>query len=107
MRKGIFTVVAAVLLVVAVAAQQSPKPAAPKPAAAKPAAPKPATAGGAADQAKIRLAMSGAPADIAKNAAIMDVDEKGQMKQLRAGTNGWTCMPSARGAAGAAGFHSR
>jgi hypothetical protein len=55
------------------------------------------------DQAKIRAAMKGAPADIAKNAAVVDMDAKGQMKQLRAGTNGWTCMPSAGGAAGAAG----
>ncbi len=88
---------AAILSVVAVVAQQAaaPKPAAPKPAAA--------AAGGAGDEAKIRLAMTGAPADVSKNAAIMDVDAKGQMKQLRAGTNGWTCMPSAGGAAGVAG----
>ena len=98
MRKGLFTVMAAVLAVVAVAVAQ--QPAAPKPAAAKPAA---AAAGAAGDQAKIREAMTGAPADVAKNAAIMDVDAKGQMRQLRAGTNGWTCMPSAGGAAGAAG----
>ena len=98
MRKGLFTVMAAVLAVVAVVVAQ--QPAAPKPAAAKPAA---AAAGAAGDQAKIREAMMGAPADVAKNAAIMDVDAKGQMRQLRAGTNGWTCMPSAGGAAGAAG----
>jgi hypothetical protein len=89
MRKTGFTLMATVLLVAAVVAQQ-------------PTTQKPAAKGGG-DQAKIRLAMTGAPADIAKNATIMDVDEKGQMKQLRAGTNGWTCMPSAGGAAGAAG----
>jgi hypothetical protein len=100
MRKTLFTALTAFLGVVAVVAQQAPKPAAPKPAAPKGVA---AAAGGAADQAKIREAMAGAPADIAKNAAIMDVDAKGQMRQLRAGTNGWTCMPSAGGAAGAAG----
>jgi hypothetical protein len=64
---------------------------------------KPGAKAGTSNQAKIRLAMTGAPADVAKNATIMDVDQKGQMKQLRAGTNGWTCMPSAGGAAGAAG----
>jgi hypothetical protein len=89
MRKTGFTLVATVLLGAALVAQQ-------------PTTQKPAAKGGG-DQAKIRLAMTGAPADIAKNATIMDVDEKGQMKQLRAGTNGWTCMPSAGGAAGAAG----
>ena len=91
MRKTIFTLMVPVLVGVTLVAQQSTTPK------------KPAAKGGTANQAKIRLAMSGAPADIAKNATIMDVDEKGHMKQLRAGTNGWTCMPSAGGAAGAAG----
>ena len=101
MHKAIFTLMATVFAVAAVVGQQ---PAAPKSTAQKPAAPKAAAAAGAAgDQAKIRLAMTGAPADIAKNAAIMEPDEKGMMKTLRPGTNGWTCMPSAGGAAGAAG----
>jgi len=67
---------------IAVAAQQA---ATPKQAAAT-------TRGPMTDAAKVRMAMSAAPADIAKGAAIMDMDEKGAMKQLRAGTNGWTCM---------------
>ena len=59
----------------------TPKAAAPKMAAAQ----------------KIANAMSAAPAVISKKATIMDWPEKegGQPKQLRAGTNGWVCFPSA------------
>jgi hypothetical protein len=90
-----------VLLVVAcwgVSAQQPTTPPAPK---AKAAAEK---TGGAANPAKIRDAMSAAPADVAKNATIMDWPEKpgAPMKQLRAGTNGWMCMPTT-GAGGGVG----
>jgi len=59
------------------------------------------TAKGADALGKTRQAMSAAPDDIGKNAAIVEMDQNGQMKQLRAGTNGWTCMPSRRGTAGA------
>jgi hypothetical protein len=59
------------------------------------------TAKGTDALAKIRQVMSAAPDDIGKNAAIVEMDQNGQMKQLRAGTNGWTCMPSRRGTAGA------
>jgi hypothetical protein len=50
------------------------------------------------DAAKLHLAMTAAPADITKGATIVDVDDKGAMRQLRAGTNGWTCtvMPTAK-----------
>jgi hypothetical protein len=85
--KSIFTVTGALLLGATLAAQ-SPAPAKP---AANP------------NAAKIRMAMSAAPSDISKNATIMDIDPTGGMKTLRKGTNGWTCMPSAGGAAGAAG----
>lgn len=64
---------------------------------------KPKGQAGTGDQAKIQMAMTGAPTDISKNATIMDVDSTGHMTELRKGTNGWTCMPSAGGAAGAAG----
>ena len=64
---------------------------------------KPAAKAGSADQAKIREAMTGGPADISSKATIVEMDEKGGMKQLRAGTNGWTCMPSTGGVVGAAG----
>jgi hypothetical protein len=47
-------------------------------------------------EAKIAEAESAAPADIAKNATIMDwpAEEGGQPTELRSGTNGWTCFPS-------------
>jgi len=64
---------------------------------------KPAVAPKASVAAKIRDAMSAAPPDIAKGAMIMDWPDSptGQMKQLRAGTNGWMCMPSTGGGVGA------
>jgi hypothetical protein len=91
MRKTVVTLIATILACVPVVAQRSPTPK------------KPAAKGGAATQAKIRLAASAAPADIGRGATIMEMDAKGQMKQLRAGTNGWTCMVSTGGKAGAAG----
>lgn len=65
---------------------------------------KPAAKTGGASAAKIRDAMSAAPAAISKNAMIMDWPDKAgaPMKQLRAGTNGWMCMPST-GAGGGIG----
>lgn len=47
-------------------------------------------------QTKIQQAMRAAPADITASATIMDWPEKDgmPMKHLRAGSNGWTCMPS-------------
>lgn len=53
----------------------------------KPAAPKAAPA--AQDAALIKSAMAAAPLEIAKDATIMN----GDMKVIRQGTNGWTCMP--------------
>ena len=55
-----------------------------------------APAASPAVQAKIRQAMQAAPSEISAKAAVMDWPEKDgmPMKQLRAGTNGWTCMPS-------------
>ncbi len=46
------------------------------------------------DAAKIKLAMSAAPADISRDAAVMEPGPNGTMKQLKAGTNGWMCMPA-------------
>lgn len=45
---------------------------------------------------KIQNAMSAAPPELAGSATIMDwpETEDGEMRELRAGTNGWTCMPS-------------
>src|SRR5258707_9976600 len=81
MRRLLILPAAILLSSIAAAAQQTGVPkAAP---AAKPAM---------SAAAKIRLATSAAPADVAKGATVMDTDDKGAMKQLRAGTNGWTCM---------------
>ena len=44
------------------------------------------------DSAKIARAMSAAPPEISRKAAVMEMTADGKMKQLRAGTNGWLCM---------------
>jgi hypothetical protein len=44
-------------------------------------------------QAKIDRALSAGPADIAKGATVAEMDAQGKMIILRAGTNGFTCMP--------------
>ncbi len=51
-------------------------------------------------QVKIARAMSAAPAAIATNATIADVDAKGKMTVLRKGTNGFTCFPGHIGVIG-------
>src|SRR5512143_369609 len=50
----------------------------------------------ATDAQKIREAISAGPAEITKNATIMDWPDApgGQPRQLRAGSNGWVCYPS-------------
>lgn len=45
------------------------------------------------DAQLIRQALSAAPARIAKNAAVMAPGPDGNMRQLRAGTNDFTCLP--------------
>jgi hypothetical protein len=56
---------------------------------AKAAAAKPAVS----DAALIKSAMRAAPASVAKNATIVEMGADGKMRTLRAGTNGFTCMP--------------
>jgi hypothetical protein len=41
----------------------------------------------------IKSAESAAPAAIAHNASIVTMDASGNMKTLRNGSNGWTCLP--------------
>jgi hypothetical protein len=48
--------------------------------------------GSTSDAATIAKAVSAAPPEIRKNATVMGFGSDGQMKQLRAGTNGWMCM---------------
>lgn len=45
------------------------------------------------DAAMIASAMSAAPDAVSAAATILGFDEKMQPRTLRAGTNGWTCMP--------------
>ena len=44
------------------------------------------------DAAKVQRALASGPADITKGAAVVAVDATGTMRELRKGTNGWTCM---------------
>jgi hypothetical protein len=55
----------------------------------------PAASGAAKSSDPVASAESAAPAAIAHDAAIVTADANGGMKQLRAGKNGWTCMPDA------------
>jgi hypothetical protein len=77
------------------AAAQSAQPAKPAAPAAKPAAPPggPAHKGPKTDKEKIANAMTAAPRAVASKATIMDMDDKGQMRTLRPGTSGFTCLP--------------
>src|SRR5262245_35573765 len=45
------------------------------------------------DAEMIASAMSAAPEAVSKDATIVSMDDKMQMRTLRQGTNGWTCMP--------------
>lgn len=48
---------------------------------------------GETTEAKIHQAMSAGPPEIARSAKIIDKDSEGQTVVLRAGSNGFTCMP--------------
>src|SRR5690349_8611731 len=52
---------------------------------------------------KIAAFTQAAPPEIGANAAVMDWADSTtkEMKELRAGTNGWTCMPSTVSGVGA------
>lgn len=54
-----------------------------------------AAAGGTAgsDEALVASAVSAAPANVGRAATIVVMEENGTMRTLRAGTNGFTCMP--------------
>lgn len=41
----------------------------------------------------IESAMAAAPASVSRNASIVQAQADGSMRTLRAGSNGWTCMP--------------
>jgi hypothetical protein len=50
------------------------------------------TPGGTDDATTIAKAVRAAPPEIGQHATVMGMGPDGQMKQLRAGTNGWVCM---------------
>ena len=53
----------------------------------------PPASGGDTPSDPIELAMSAAPAAVSAEATIMGFDESGELVELRAGTNGWMCLP--------------
>ena len=75
----------------------APAPAAPAAAEAKPMEMPPAKTGPVAppttEADMLASAMSAAPDAVAKDATIIAFDDKGTMRTLREGTNGFTCMP--------------
>jgi len=46
------------------------------------------------EQQQVALALSAAPAHIARGAAVMVPDKDGKLKRVKEGTNGFTCIPS-------------
>ena len=52
------------------------------------------------DASLIASAMKAAPDSVAKNATVVTMDDKGAMKTLRKGGNGFTCMPDNPGTPG-------
>src|SRR5262245_17067624 len=69
---------------IATQGKQAPPPPPPKPAATK---------AGPSDADLIKSAMSAAPLAISQGATIMAMNEKMELRTLRKGTNGWTCLP--------------
>ena len=51
-------------------------------------------------QAKVKRALSAAPPGIAKNARVVDMDERGKITVLRDGKNGFTCIAGHPGVVG-------
>jgi hypothetical protein len=47
------------------------------------------------DAQMIKSALSAAPAGVARHAKVVAMDDKGNMRTLRDGSNGFTCMPDA------------
>ena len=48
---------------------------------------------GMSDEQLIKLAQSGAPSEISKEAGVQVIGEDGKLKELKKGTNGFTCLP--------------
>jgi hypothetical protein len=76
-----FTIALSLAMLVSLAATAADMPAA---APGKPSA---------TDRKLITNAMSAAPKKVAENASVMAMETDGKMRTLRAGSNGFTCMP--------------
>jgi len=93
MRKRVVAVTGVLVLTAwAVSAQESTKTTKERPKAKSGHAAMAQGSGAKSDAATIAKAVSAAPPEIGKGATVMGVGADGQMKQLRAGTNGWMCM---------------
>ena len=55
---------------------------------------------GESKEAKIKRALSAGPANVAKDAKVVDMDEQGNMTVLRDGHNGFTCVAGHEGVVG-------
>ncbi len=93
--RPIFLALALAMLLVGCSSPPQPQQTAAPPTAAP--APPPAATGPIAppttDEGMIKSAMSAAPEAVAKDATIIALDEKMQVRTLRQGTNMWTCIP--------------
>lgn len=58
------------------------------------------TAASMSDEDLIKSAMAAAPPAVAKNATIVAISPDGAMRELRKGTNGFTCLPDNPGTPG-------
>jgi hypothetical protein len=91
MRSRLLLGSALVVFAAGCSAPASPPPP-PAPAAAAPAPAGPVTPP-TTDEGKIASAMSAGPEAVTRDATIVDMDAKMNMRTLRQGTNGWTCLP--------------
>jgi len=97
MRKNVVVVTGALVLTAWTISAQERMPMTPERPKAKAGHEAMAPGGGTADAATIAKAVSAAPPEIGNRATVMGVGPDGQMKQLRAGTNGWLCMVDPQG----------
>jgi hypothetical protein len=98
MSPRLLLLVASSSIIGACAGQPSPPAQSQTPAAAPSASMPPAPRTGpvtppSTDADRIASAMSAAPEAVSKDATIVYMDDKGEMKTLRQGTNQFTCMP--------------
>jgi hypothetical protein len=89
MRKRVAAVTGVLVLTAWAVSAQERMQTTPESPKAKPSHAAMAKGGDKADAATIAKAVSAAPPEIGKHATVMASGADGQMKQVRAGTNGW------------------